>query len=478
MVNSGEVNGVPAHASRYLLTDVLRGELGFRGFVVSDWKDVENLHSWHHVAATEADAVQLAVNAGLDMSMVPNDFSFFPLLKQLVQKGKISEARIDESVRNILKVKAELGLFKNPYAEPEAAKNFGKPEYHQIALKAAEEALTLLKNENGALPLSKDGKVLVVGPTANALAPLNGCWSYTWQGTDERWYPKDEPTVVEAIRQKIGATNVLFHQGVDFFGKPVDIEAAVADAGQASAVVLCLGENAYAETSGNINDLDLPAGQQNLAKQLYATGKPVILVLIEGRGRIIREIVPGSKGILMAYLPGSEGASAIANVLFGDANPSGKLPFTYNRYANNFLTYDRVYTDGRTEKSDDEPQFEFGSGLCYTTFEFKNLKLSSRVLKGDGQLTASVDVSNTGSREGKKTIELFTHEFYASVAPAAKRLRAIAKIDLQPGESKTVSFNLTALDLAFVNADSRLVTEPGHFELMIENLKTEFDYEL
>jgi beta-glucosidase len=477
MINSAEVNGVPMHANHYWLTDVLRDELGFKGMAVSDWEDVIRLHDGHHIAATQEDAVRLAVDAGLDMSMVPGNYSFGPLLKQLVQEGKISKARLDESVRRILELKKDLGLFNNPYPEAAAEKNFGRPEYHQVALQAAEEAMTLLKNANHTLPLSKHDKVLVTGPAANSLSALNGCWSYTWQGDDEQWYPKTEPTVVEAIRNEIGTDNVLYAQGVDFDGKPVDVDAAVATARKADAVVLCLGENAYAEEPGDINDLDLPEGQQALAKRLYATGKPVILVLIEGRGRIIREIVPDAKGIIMAYWPGSAGAEAIAKVLFGDANPSGKLPFTYNRYANNFLTYDRDYTDGLPETTDDSPEFEFGAGLSYTTFEYSNLKLSSSVLKGGGRLQVSVDVTNTGKREGKETVELYTHQDYASIAPPLKRLRAFRKIDLQPGEMKTVSFDLTPADIAFVNSRSQLVTEPGAFEVLVGSLKAPFSYE-
>lgn len=477
MINSAEVNGVPVHGSKYMLTDILRGELGFQGMAVSDWQDVIRLHTWHHVAATPEDAVVMAVNAGLDMSMVPNDYSFFGLLKQAVQEGKISEARLDESVRRILELKKELGLFNNPYPEPEALENFGKPEYKQVALQAAEEALTLLKNQKDILPLAKNEKVLVTGPAADTLTALNGCWSYSWQGTNSEWFPKDEPTVLGAIRVEIGATNVLYDHGVDFDGNAVNMPSALSDAKKADVVVLCLGEDSYAETPGNINDLDLPQGQQDFAKQLYATGTPVILVLIEGRARIIREIVPGARGILMAYWPGSQGADAIAKVLFGDANPSGKLPFTYNRYANNFLTYDRSYTDGTKELPDETPQFEFGTGLSYTTFEYKNLKVNSPVLKGDGHLTVTVDVTNTGKREGKETVELYTHEFYASVAPPLKRLRAFKKIDLQPGEKKTVSFDLKAKDLAFVNSDSKWVTEPGAFEAEVSDLKAGFRYE-
>lgn len=485
MVNSGEINGTPVHASKYLLTDVLRGELGFKGVIVSDWEDIIRLHTKHQIAATPAEAVRMAIDAGLDMSMVPMDYSFAKLLKQLVQDGKVSEKRIDQSVLRILQLKADVGLFKNPYVEPETAGNFGKPEYKKVALEAAEGALTLLKNKDDVLPLAKSAKVLVTGPAAKSLSALHGCWSYTWQGQDESFYPKSTQTIVDAVRQKIGDGNVLYHQGVKFDGAAVDADAAVSDAANADAIVLCLGEDAYAETPGDINDFDLPEGQQEFAKKLIATGKPVVLVLVEGRGRVIREIEPGVRGILLAYWPGSQGGPAIANALFGDTNPSGKLPFTYARYANHLLTYDRKFTSTVDEVEPPEghtaeeytPQFEFGTGLSYTTFEYQKLKLSSSTLNRTGKLTVSVNVTNTGKRVGKETVELYTHQLYASLTPPLKRLRAFKKIELQPGEMKTVSFDLTESDLAFVNGASKLVAEPGEFELMVGGLKENFRFE-
>ena len=485
MVNSGEVNGVPAHGSKYLLTDVLRGELGFDGVIVSDWEDIIRLHTWHKTADSPAEAVRQAVDAGIDMSMVPLDYSFGILLKQLVQEGKISEKRIDESVRRILQLKADVGLFKNPYVEPETVGQFGKPEYRQTALAAAEEAITLLKNESAILPLAKTQKVLVAGPAAKSISALHGCWSFTWQGLDEKVYPKDSLSIADALRKKLGDGNVAVHQGVDFTGKNVDTDAAAAAAAQADTIVLCLGEDAYAETPGDINDFNLPAGQQELAKRLYATGKPVVIVLVEGRGRVINEIEPGAKAIVMAYWPGSGGAQAIANVLVGDTNPSGKLPFTYARHANNLLTYDRKYTSavaeisapGDTKINPAKPQWEFGHGLSYTTFETKNLKLSASVLKGSAKLAVAVDVTNTGKRAGKEVVELYTSDLYASLTPPGKRLRAFTKIDLQPGETREVKFELSADDLAFINGASKLVTEPGEFEVLVGGLEAKFRYE-
>jgi beta-glucosidase len=485
MVNSGTVNGIPVHGSKYLLTDVLRRELGFEGVVVSDWEDVIRLHTWHQVAETPADAVRMALEAGLDMSMVPLDYSFVHLLKQLVQEGRVSKKRVDQSVRRILRLKAELGLFRDPYVEAETRGNFGKPDYRQTALEAAEEAITLLKNDGAMLPLAKSAKVLVTGPAAKSLSALHGCWSYTWQGADESQYPKSTLAIVDAIREKIGDGNVLFRQGVSFDGKVSDADAAVLDAAAADVIVLCLGEDAYAETPGDINDFDLPAGQQEFAKRLYATGKPVVLVLVEGRGRIIREIEPGAKGILLAYWPGSQGARAIANTLFGDTNPSGKLPFTYPRFANHLTTYERNTTARLDEieappghqTAEYTPQYEFGCGLSYTTFEYKNLRLNTATLRPGGKLTVRVDVTNTGKRAGKEAVELYIRDLYASLSPPLKRLRAFRKLHLESAETRTITFDLTTGDLAFVNAQSKLVTESGDFEVMIANLKDRFRFE-
>jgi len=485
MLNSGEVNGIPGHANKYLINDVLRGELGFDGVVVSDWEDVIRLHTWHKTAETPAEAVRQAIEAGLDMSMVPLDFSFFHLLKELVTQGKVSEQRIDESVRRILRLKAEVGLFENPYPEPEAVAAFGESGYRELAVEAATEALTLLKNESGTLPFAKDVRVLVAGPAATSLGALHGCWSYSWLGWDEDHYPPGTPTLADAIASKFGSENVAVRRGVEFNGLDIDAEAAVTAAAQADVVVLCLGENSYAETPGDINDLDLPQGQQDFALRFYATGKPVVLVLLEGRGRVIREIEQGAAAILMAYWPGGGGAEAIAEVLTGDANPSGKLPFTYARHANNLVTYDRKFTSAVTEISapgdiklhPSKPQWEFGHGLSYTTFDISNLRLSSDILRPGETLTVSVDVKNTGSRAGKETVELYTSDLFASTTPAGKRLRAFTKISLDPGEMRTVTFALTAADLAFVDAGCRTITEPGEFDILIGGLTARFRYE-
>ncbi|MDH7461256.1 glycoside hydrolase family 3 N-terminal domain-containing protein [Chitinophagaceae bacterium 26-R-25] len=484
MINSSEINGTPVHASKYLLTDVLRKELGFEGVVVTDWEDIKRLYDRHFVASTPRAAVAMAVNAGIDMSMVPTDFSFYDLLIEAVKKNEVSMTRIDDAVRKILLLKAKLGLFDNPYPEKNAAANFGKPEYQALALDAAHEAMTLLKNDGNILPLPKAAKILVAGPAAQSISALNGCWSYTWQGKDETWYPKDSKTIFQTISDKIGAANVITTTAKGFDApQNFDTAALKNAAANASAIVLCLGENAYAESPGNITDLALPENQINLAKAAWATGKPVILVLTEGRPRFITSIEPQMKGVLMAYWSGKKTGEAIADVLFGDYNPSGKLPYSYPRSMGEIVMYDRKPTEEIREIFNSDmtmdgykPLFAFGAGLSYTTFEYGDIQLSSKKLQGAAKLTVSITVKNTGSRDGKHTVELYTHDQYASITPNMQRLRAFQKIDLKAGESKTVTFTLDKNDLAFVNEKLKTVTETGDFDVMIGNKKATFTY--
>lgn len=485
MVNSGEINGIPVHADKYLLNDVLRKELGFKGLVVTDWEDIKRLHDRHFVAATPRQAVVIAINAGIDMSMVPGDYSFYDLLIEAVKKGEVPMTRINDAVMRILTLKMKLGMFDNPYPEKEAVDNFGRPEYQTLALQAAQEAMTLLKNDNNILPLAKNARVLVAGPSAQSISALNGCWSYTWQGNQDQWYPADSKTILQAISEKIGAGNVVtttvkgFNDAANY-----DVEKLKAAAAGVSAIVLCIGENAYAESPGNTRDLALPDEQINLANAAIATGKPVLLVLTEGRPRFITNLAPQVKGILMAYWSGKKTAEAIADVLFGDYNPSGILPFSYPRTMGELVLYDRKPTEDIREIFNEnvadngyDPLFPFGFGLSYTTFEYSGLKLNNTVLKGNEKLTVSITVKNTGSREGKHTVELYTHDMYASITPSAKRLRAFKKINLRAGESQEVSFTLDKNDLAFVNAQLKTVTEPGEFEVIIGSQKAKFTYQ-
>jgi len=484
MVNSGEINGTPVHASKYLLTDVLRKELGFRGVTVTDWEDIIRLHDRHNVAATPRAAVVMAVNAGIDMSMVPYDLSFYDLLKEAVQKGEVSISRINEAVTRILELKYKLGLFEQPYPEDAAAANFGRPEYQGLALQAAREAMTLLQNQDGILPLARNSHILVAGPGAQSISALNGCWSYTWQGQEEQWYPKDSKTILQALRDKLGAANVTTTTVPGFDSRDnYDTAALKAAAFNADAIVLCLGENAYAESPGNIGDLAMPEQQMALARTAAATGKPVILVLTEGRPRMITSIAPLMKGILLAYWSGRKTAEAISDVLLGDYNPDGILPFSYPRSMGEMVLYDRKPTEEVREIFNSnmtmdgyKPLFPFGFGLSYTSWEYSDLQLSGNQLKGGASLTISLTVKNTGSRDGKHTVELYTRQHYASITPSMRRLRAFTKLFLKAGEAATVKFTLRREDLAFVNAQLKTVTEPGEFDVMAGDKKAVFTY--
>ncbi len=485
MINSGEVNGVPVHGSKYYLTELLRGELGFEGVAVSDWEDVIRLHTRHRVADSPKEAVRLAVEAGLDMSMVPTDYSFYDLLVELVKEGTITEERIDTSVRRILLLKKRVGLFQNAFPKPELRAQLHKPEYDQVSYQAALESITLLKNEKQVLPLSKGTKVLVAGPGANSLPALHGSWSYIWQGTDASRYPDKAKTVVAALAAKAGKGNVVSGSVADYKAAAnYDVARLKRDARQAQAIVLVLGENAYAESPGVIDDLTLEADQLALARAAKETGKPVILVLLEGRPRIVSAIEPLVDAVVLAYRPSTFGAPAIAEVLYGEYNPSGVLPFTYPRHAGDIVLYDHKGTERIREDVPNtygdagfNPQWTFGSGLSYTTFSLSELRTDKATFGAGDRLQVSVKVRNTGTRAGKKAIDLFSHDQYASVTPSARRLRAFTKVELQPGQEQEVRFEIGAKDLAFVNEQGQWVTEPGAFDLMIGDLKVTVNYQ-
>ena len=477
MINSGEINGVPIHASKYMLTDVLRGELHFDGIAVTDWRDIEYLHDRHHIAATQKDAVMIAVNAGVDMSMVPYEYTFYNYLVELVHEGKVPMTRINEAVHRILKVKYQLGLFERPVGNPDDYPKFGSEEFRQVSVQAATEAITLLKNKENILPLKKDIKILVTGPTANTMRSLDGGWSYTWQGEQSDQFAANKNTILEAIQQKIGKDNVSYVAGAAFDSLQ-NVNDAVKAAKNADAIVLCLGELSYTENVGNIDDLNLPWAQTELAMELAKTGKPIILVLAEGRPRIVTQAEKLSAATLMAYFSGNEGGDALASIIFGDANPSGKLPYTYPRFPNALVNYYRKNLENGN--SDDShgynPLYEFGYGLSYTSFSYSNLKVSKPVLTDNGALTITVDVKNTGKIEGKESVLLFISQLYASIAPDTKRLRGYDKIDLKPGETKTVTFSITPKDLAFVNDVSKTVTEAGEFNIQLGDQTLSFNY--
>jgi beta-glucosidase len=490
MVNSGEINGTPGHINHHVLTDILRGELGFNGFVVSDWEDIKKLVSVWRIAATEKEATRMAVMAGIDMSMVPNDYSFADHLIALVKEGAVPQSRIDEAVRRILRVKYELGLFDNPGPNPALKTNFARPESRQVSLEAARESITLLKNANNVLPLAKNTKVLVTGPTADSLVSLNNGWTYVWQGSEEGLYPTDRDTIRRAIERKVGAANMTYEPGTKITRAPgpsngtptdqeaeVDIPAAVRAAQAADVVVLALGEGSYCETPGNITDLTIGEPQLKLADAIIATGKPIVLVLVEGRPRIINRIADRVPAVVMAYNPSNEGGTAIADVLFGDVNPSGKLPFTYPRTPNGLITYDHKPFETENTAFGNmafNPQFAFGSGLSYTTFAYKDLQLDKQTISANDEITATVTVTNTGQRAGKEVVQLYVSDLVATISPPGRRLRRFAKVDLAPGQSRTLKFKLGRDDLSFINAENKSVVEPGDFEVKIGELSQRF----
>ncbi|MDX6385665.1 MAG: beta-glucosidase, partial [Blastocatellia bacterium] len=490
MVNSGEINGVPGHINHHLLTDILRDELGFKGFVVTDWEDIKKLVTIWRVAANEKEATRMAVMAGNDMSMVPLDYSFADHLLALVKEGAVPQSRIDEAVRRILRVKFELGLFEKPIPDAALKAKIGLPESRQAALQAARESMTLLKNTNNLLPLSKGRKVLVTGPTADSLLSLNNGWSYVWQGSEESLYPKDRPTIRRAIEAKAGAANVTYVPGTKITRPPgttsnntptnveseVDIPAAVRAASAADVVVLCLGEGSYTETPGNIPDLTLSEPQRKLAEAIVNTGKPLVLVLVEGRPRVINRIADNAGAVLMAYNPGNEGGQAVADVLFGDFNPCGKLPFTYPRFPNGLMTYDhKAFENESFDNAGIRPQFEFGDGLSYTTFSYKDLRLARNTIGAGAELSVSVTVSNSGRRAGKEVVQLYLSDLVASLSPAGKRLKRFAKVYLEPGQSRTLTFKLRPDDLSFIGSNNKPVIEPGEFEVTIAGLRERFE---
>ncbi len=485
MVNSASINGVPVHASYEYLTQWLKIDLGWDGMLVTDWADINNLFTREHVAKDKKDAIRIAINAGIDMSMDPYSVDFCILLKELVEEGKVSMERIDDAVRRILRVKYRLGLFDKPNTGGRGFEKFGSYEFAQKALRAAEESEVLLKNEGNLLPLAKGKKILLTGPNANQMRCLHGGWSYTWQGSNAEDLAAKYNTIYEAMCQKYGQENIILEQGVTynehgqyFEENAPQIDKAVAAAAGADIIVACIGENSYTETPGNLNDLWLSENQRNLVKELAKTGKPIILILNEGRPRLIADIEPLAKAVVNILIPGNYGADALVNLLSGDANFSAKMPYTYPREINSLNTYDykvseEVGTMAGAYNYDAKVslQWPFGYGLSYTTFEYSNLKVDKTNFTADDMLTVTVDVKNTGNRVGKEAVLLYSSDLVASVVPDNRRLRDFTKVELQPGEVKTVTFKLPAKSLAFVGADCRWTLEEGDFVLKIGQQK-------
>lgn len=483
MVNSGSINGVPVHANHELLTKWLKEDLQWDGMLVTDWADINNLYTREHVAASKKEAIKMAVNAGIDMAMEPYDLGYCTLLKELVEENEVSMARIDDAVRRVLRLKVRLGLFEQPITPMADYPLLGSEEHAQLALKAAEESEILLKNKDQILPLKKGTKILVTGPNAHSMRCLNGGWSYSWQGHLADRFASKYNTLYEAICQEFGADHVRLEQGVTYVAEGTyteentpEIAKAVAAAHQVDVIIACIGENSYCETPGNLSEMAISENQRNLVKALATTGKPMILVLNEGRPRIIHNLEPLAQGIIHIMLPGNFGGNALANILSGEANPSAKMPYTYPRHEAELTTYDyRVSEEmDKMEGAYDydaviSVQWPFGYGLSYTTFEYSRLVCSHSDFNVQDELTFTVDVTNTGKRTGKEVVMLFSRDMVASLTPENRRLRAFQKVELKPGETKQVTLKIPASDLAFVGSDGRWILEAGEFRIQVGN---------
>ena len=486
MVNSGEVNGIPGHANKYLLTDILKEKWGFKGFAVSDWEDFINLYKVAQTDSTLKDAIATAINAGVDMSMVPNNpeyKTYCKLLIELVNEGRVSQVRLDDAVRRILRVKNQLGLLNN-YKKPKIKdyNNFASDEYRKAAYDAASESITLLKNNN-ILPISKEKSVLLIGPTANSLNCLNGAWTHTWQGVDDK-YNNDFPTIKDAIQSNY--SNFAFFEGSKLImenkdEKDVlasDLQLAIEQAKSFDVAIVCLGELPSTERPGDIYTLDLPKEQQLIVTSLADEGIPIVLVLVQGRPKIIRDIEKLADGIILAYLPGDQGGTAIADIIAGKINPSGKLPFTYPKYNGVKMHYDHKQSEvinANTWKNDFyDPQWDFGFGLSYTDFEYSNLRINKKTISNNDELSISVDITNKGQRKGKEVVQLYMRDHFATISPPLKKLRRFSKIDLSPQETKTVTFTINSEDLKFYGINNEWIVEDGKFSIMIDNLKQDF----
>ena len=489
MVNSGVDNGMPFHANRELLTGWLKEDLNWDGMIVTDWADINNLCTRDHIAATKKEAVKIAINAGIDMSMVPYEVSFCDYLKELVQEGEVPMSRIDDAVARVLRLKYRLGLFDHPYWDIKKYDKFGSKEFAAEALQAAEESEVLLKNEDNILPLAKGTKILLAGPNANSMRCLNGGWSYSWQGHRADEFAGAYNTIYEALCNKYGKENIIYEPGVTYAPYKNDnwweenqpeIEKSVAAASRADVIIACIGENSYCETPGNLSDLTLSENQRNLVKALAATGKPVILVLNEGRPRIINDIVPLAKAVVHVMLPSNYGGDALANLLAGDANFSGKLPFTYPKYINALANYDYKPCENMGQMGGNynydsvmDVQWPFGCGLSYTTYRYSNLKVNTSDFAASDELVFTVDVTNTGKVAGKESVLLYSKDLVASSTPDNIRLRNFEKVALNPGETKTVTMKLKGSDLAFVGYDGKWRLEKGDFKLKCGNQWTD-----
>lgn len=487
MVNSASVNGMPMHANKDILTGWLKEETGWDGVLITDWADINNLYTREMVAKDKKDALRIAINAGIDMIMEPYSCDACGYLVELVKEGKIPMSRIDDACRRVLRMKYRLDLFKNPTQKLKNYPKFGGEEFAKLALEGATESMVLLKNEGNILPLQHGKKILLTGPNANQMRCLDGGWSYTWQGHRADEFAGKYNTIYEAFCKEYGKENVILNQGVTYNEKgkyweenEPQIQGAVAAAKDADVIVACIGENSYTETPGNLTDLWLSENQRNLVKALAQTGKPVILVLNEGRPRLIADIEPLAQGIIDILIPGNMGGDALANLVSGKSNFSGKMPYTYPKEINSLANYDFKKSEevGTMEGAYDynakiTQQWGFGYGLSYTSYKYSNLKVSQSDFRHGDIIKVSVDVKNTGKVAGKESVLLFSSDLIASMVPDGRRLRAFDKVELQPGETKTMIFELKADDLAFVGWNGKWRLEEGDFKLMIADQSTD-----
>lgn len=484
MINSGIINNVPVHASYELMTKLLRQDLGFQGMIVTDWEDINKLYNRDKMVPSIKEAIKAGINAGIDMSMIPYNYKeFCDLLTELVNEGQVPMSRIDDAATRVLTVKIKLGLFETPNTYAKDYPEFNSKAFQQASYNAAADGITLLKNNNNVLPLSKGAKILVTGPNAVSKRALNGGWTFSWQGEKIDEFGDLYHNILDAVQQKFGNANVSYVPGVSYTKETKwDTEhkdcfdEAIAAAKNVDYIILCLGENSYCEKPGDLNDLYLNDLQTELAQEMLKIGKKVILVLSEGRPRLISKFSSKVDGIVQTYLPGIYGADALADILAGDVNPSGKLPYTYPAYPNSLVPYFHKYSDEQVNtdaaynyEGDYNFEYPFGYGLSYTTFTYSNIKLdkSQLPLNSNEEVTVSVDVKNTGSRDGKEVVQLYTSDLVASLVPDVKRLRRFEKVALKAGETKTVTFKLKLNDLSFINLENKRVVEPGDFEFQV-----------
>ena len=485
MINSGLINGFPVHADYNLMINVLRNKLGFQGVILTDWEDIRKLHDRDKVAKNQREAIKIAINAGIDMSMVPYEYEhFIKNLKSLVEEGEVSMERINDAVKRILKLKLELDLFNNPVTNYEEYDDFGSKKHHQLAYKSASESITLLKNNDDILPLKGNSRILVTGPNANNMRTLNGAWTYSWQGELTDDFAGEYNTIYESIRNTYGSNNVKYIPGVSYRKDAnyydmdeIDIQKAVNEARRSDYIILCLGENTYTEKPGDLNDLNIHRLQSKLALELSKTGKPIILILNLGRPRLISDIEPLMSAVVNVYLPGNFGGDALADILSGKVNPSGKLPYTYPAYPNSLLPY--YYKPSEVQNNaqgaynyvgEVNNLYDFGYGLSYSDFKYSKLSVNKDTFNTDENINIGVSITNDSDIDGFETVQLYSSDQYASITPDVKRLRDFTKIQIKAGETKAVSFSLPVSELEFYNINNIPVVEEGKFKISINTL--------